>query len=439
MSDSGHKKDNAKKPKTIASVFSGKVFRLGLALGITATALAVIAPRVVYYRSINAVVSGRLSYFLAPIEGRIVGGVPAVGDWVDAQDTLIHLRNFRLNHGVLFELITEHDSLKSRVNALNKQMVLTQKYFEDFQDRTLEWQHAAIDALDGEYTQVEYEKKAATAKLKATQAQLARVKTLMQSGHTTQKELDDTTANLEWQRNEIESLSANLQYLHILRTQIQEGVFVASSRFGTPYYEQRGDELKIRLLSLQAEKIEAEARMERISKQIEKEQTRLDQEGEAVIAASFGGVVWEVNASTGREMLLGEELLSLLDCNSIFLDVLVPERRYEDIRIGDEIQYRLSGEAEFRTAHVKGRRGSVATVGNKTLATQINSDDTDAFRIEADLGDLSMERRDFCNVGRRAEVRFKTGVPLLEGTVQENLTALRNVIRDYIPDTLNGN
>lgn len=436
MNDTTSNKEHGKTSKGFAYLFSSKGFRLVLALVIFGTAVAVMIPRVAYYRSINAVVSGRLTYFLAPVEGRVVGQVPDVGDWVDAQDMLVHLRNFRLNHGVLFELITEHDSLESRVSALDKQMALARGYFDDFQARTAEWQHAAIEALDGEYTQVDYEKKAAMARETALQAQLSRVQSLLASGHTTQKELDDTTADLEWQRNEIQSLAAKLDYLHILRGQIEEGVFVASSRFGTPYYEQRGDELKIRLLDLQAQKIEAEARMKRISKQIEKEQARLDQEGEAIIKASFEGVVWEVNASSDREMLLGEELLSLLDCNSTFLDVLVPERRYEDIRIGDEIQYRLSGETEFRTAHVQGRRGAVATVRNKTLAAQVTSDSTDAFRIEADLGDLTLERRDFCNVGRRAEVRFNTDISLANGSIRDNLLKLRDAIAGLIPASL---
>lgn len=354
MNDTTSNKDHVKTSKSFASLFSSKGFRLVLALVIFGTAVAVMIPRVAYYRSINAVVSGRLTYFLAPVEGRVVGQVPDVGDWVDAQDMLVHLRNFRLNHGVLFELITEHDSLESRVSALDKQMALARGYFDDFQARTAEWQHAAIEALDGEYTQVDYEKKAATA----------------------------------------------------------------------------------RETALQAQKIEAEARMKRISKQIEKEQARLDQEGEAIIKASFEGVVWEVNASSDREMLLGEELLSLLDCNSTFLDVLVPERRYEDIRIGDEIQYRLSGETEFRTAHVQGRRGAVATVRNKTLAAQVTSDSTDAFRIEADLGDLTLERRDFCNVGRRAEVRFNTDISLANGSIRDNLLKLRDAIAGLIPASL---
>ncbi|TIU24737.1 MAG: HlyD family secretion protein, partial [Mesorhizobium sp.] len=71
------------------------------------------------------------------------------------------------------------------------------------------------------------------------------------------------------------------------------------------------------------------------------EARRVDSLERAVMTMPFNGVIWRNNVVAGANVVAGNELLRVLDCRDLFVDILVPEvdfdqiypRRAADVRI----------------------------------------------------------------------------------------------------------
>lgn len=406
--------ESATTPTGGGSFFNGRPFRWSLGGLLILLGLVIVVPRAITYRADEAIVNGRTAMLLAPIEGVVSGPGLTPGARVQQGEPLATLRNPRVDRSFLFELQTERDSLIARVGSLTAQEDGLLAMRDDLSGRIRSYEGAAVGALEKEMVARAAQLEAVRAGLREREAELRRQEALGATGNTTQRALDQVRADRDRLRFEAEQVAAEIDLLREFRRQAGEGIFVASGRFGAPYMEQRRDEIAMRLLDLAASRAEQETRIARIERQIAQEEERLAGATEVTLSSPFTGVVWKTLAAANADLVIGEEVVHVLDCRSTFLDIIVSESRFEKVSIGERIEYRLAGSQSFRTGTVVAKRGSSAVGEDRSLAARLDAPRDSTFRIWAELDpqDRNAVGADFCNVGRRADVRFEARMDL---------------------------
>jgi hypothetical protein len=124
----------------------------------------------------------------------------------------------------------------------------------------------------------------------------------------------------------------------------------------------------------------------------------------------FVGVIWRNNVVEGSHVIAGNELLQVLDCRDLFVDILVSEVDYDEIYPGRDAQVRLLGRADALDGHVLSVRGSAAVVEDVILAAKLPQSRGKDARIRVALPEsaLNTDYANFCQVGRSVQVRFRT-------------------------------
>jgi multidrug resistance efflux pump len=164
----------------------------------------------------------------------------------------------------------------------------------------------------------------------------------------------------------------------------------------------------LRRQDLETQVLEGSARASQLSTEIAEERERLDHLSHADLSLPQAHVVWSVSASPGSSVTEGQTLFDLADCAHRFVAVELPERDFEQIKAGDPAYVRLIGGDEWKEGEVRQVRGSAARTDDRLLAAQVPNPNAGSITVEIALPqDEAMDRANFCNIGRLAEVRFQ--------------------------------
>ncbi len=107
--------------------------------------------------------------------------------------------------------------------------------------------------------------------------------------------------------------------------------FSVTARTTCPIPAQRQDEVIVRINDLNTRIAENETRAAQRVKQLSEEENRVRSLTSASVPSPFDGVVWSSNIVNGSNVILNTELMRILDCSDLFVDILVPEVDYQEI------------------------------------------------------------------------------------------------------------
>jgi hypothetical protein len=197
---------------------------------------------------------------------------------------------------------------------------------------------------------------------------------------------------------------------------LRKGVYLGDGRNDVPYSRQRHDDVTIQIADLDTRLRENEARAAQIEKQLAEEEDRVRRLESANIRMPFPGVIWRNAVVSGSNVVVGNELLRVLDCRDLFVDILVSEVDYDEIFPGRKARIRLVGRADTLAGEVMSVRGSQAVVEEVILAaTPPKSQGRNArIRVSIEGSELNDDYANFCQVGRTVQVRFESRTLPLE-------------------------
>jgi multidrug resistance efflux pump len=183
-----------------------------------------------------------------------------------------------------------------------------------------------------------------------------------------------------------------------------------------PYSRQRQDEVIVRIGDLNTRIAENRTRASQIEQQIGEEDRRVRSLETATVPSPFDGVVWSRNIVSGSNIVLNNEIMRILDCRDLYVDILVPEIDYDEIYPGREAEVRLFGRGEVFKGQVQSVKGSSAVVEKDVLAADEPAavkERNARIRILLTPSALNTDFANFCQVGRTVQVRIsKRGVRL---------------------------
>jgi multidrug resistance efflux pump len=232
---------------------------------------------------------------------------------------------------------------------------------------------------------------------------------LTKRGIASQLRSADVLASKEATMTRCEVAEARIKRLKVELASAQKGVFLRDGANDVPYSQQQRDQLMLRQQDRETELLNQNAKAAQLKIEIQEEKNRLARANSFDLTLEADHVVWSVAASPGATVVVGQYLMDLADCRHRFVAVQMPERDFDDIKAGDRAFVRLVGSDTWIDGHVRQERGSAGHADDQMLAAKVTKPHNGAIMVEVELpADVWREdkNRNFCNIGRLAEVRF---------------------------------
>jgi HlyD family secretion protein len=102
-------------------------------------------------------------------------------------------------------------------------------------------------------------------------------------------------------------------------------------------------------------------------------------------------------------------LADVVDCQSAFVEAIVPERRYDDVQIGEAVHIKLLGNSRKIPGTVHAVRGPSAVVNHESLAAWLTPQRTrEAMTVSVAIDPETLQQvaQGVCQLGRSAKVYF---------------------------------
>ncbi|WP_353646661.1 HlyD family efflux transporter periplasmic adaptor subunit [Mesorhizobium sp. WSM2239] len=382
-----------------------------IAVGILLLIAGVLAllPRITGHSSLDGTINARFAVIAAPIEGTVLQTPPKTGMNLPASAALLTIRNERVNRAVETSLLADLETTRDRVRALEAQRRELEQLRDSLRQRFNAYSEAMIDSIDQQIAVSRERIAMLEARREATAAELRRYSTLVARGVMSQSNVEEAQATEIAAAAEVVVEKLTLKRLERQLGAMRDGVFLGEGQNDVPYSHQRLDELTMQIAALDAAAKENRTRQEQIANQLAEEVRRNHSLERAVMNMPFDGVIWRNNVVAGANVVAGNELVRVLDCRDLFVDILVPEVDFDQIYPRRVAEVRIFGTDRVISGQVLSVRGNSANVEEPTLAATPPSGTGRNARIRVALAksNVNADYANFCHVGRSVQVRFR--------------------------------
>ncbi|MGW5956840.1 HlyD family secretion protein [Methylorubrum thiocyanatum] len=388
--------------------WNNRFVRILVGLTLLATAIIVMMPGFTGYTSLDGTVNARFAVLSAPIEGVVSETPPKVGTALPEDTEIFQITNDRIARTAEAQLDADLGAARERLKALDAQTGQLTALKKELAARLGDYQKASLQSIQQEIIIRQQRISTAQANRVSAEADLSRKQTLGATGVVANSSVEAARAAAVSSGNEGTIAKAELDRLNQQLDALKRGTFVGEGRNDVPYSQQRGDEVTIQLANVEAQAKIERARVQLLEKQLFIERARNDRLSNASIRLPFRGVIWRNNVVGGSNVVVGNELIRLLDCRDLFVDILLDEVDYDQIKPGDPADVRLLGTSDVIAGRVNSVRGASAAVEEVTLAAipPKSRGKNARIRLILDQNAMQTDYENFCHVGRTVQVRF---------------------------------
>ncbi|MEF0941278.1 HlyD family secretion protein [Rhizobium sp. BR 362] len=390
-------------------ILNHRITRIVIGLVLLAIAVVVSLPAITGFTSRDGTVNARFAIVNSPIDGMISGEPAKVGTPVKEGQAVAEISNPRVNRAILASLEADRNTARDRVVALKTERDALTALREQLSKRLDIFKEATISNLEREVEILRKKVQVSQAQDLAAQVDLSRRMDLESKGILTQRMVDAARAAGAATGGEVEISNLTVDQLEQRLNALRQGIFVfGDGQNDVPYSRQRQDEVIVRIGDLNSRIAENETRAAEVDKQLNEERGRVSSLESATAVAPFDGVVWSRSVVNGSNVVLNSELMRLLDCREMFVDILVPEVDYDEIYPGLSAQVRLFGRSDVFNGTVASVKGSSAAVESDSFAASLpaSSQRNARIRVRLEPSFMNDDFANFCQVGRTVQVRF---------------------------------
>ncbi len=390
--------------------------RIAVGILLLGGAIVAILPTLTGHTSLDGTVNARITIIAAPIDGTVTVTPPQMGTPLTGGTELLGIRNDQIVRTAEVQMTAELRAARQRLQAMDAQRTQLMALREELQARWREYQQASIQNLTHELDIRRQQIATAMALREAAVSDLTRKQRLGVTGIVAEAVVEQARAVSVGAENARTIAKTELERLSQQIESVKKGIFIGEGRNDVPYSQQRIDEISVQLAELEFRELDLKARIAQLATQEEEEHERNRTLGYVNVRTPFDGVVWRNNVVEGSHVVVGNELMQVLDCRNLFVDILVTEVDYDQIYPGREAQIRLFGRSDVLKGKVLSVRGSAAVVDDVVLAAKPpQSRGRDArIRVSLPPSALNSDYSNFCQVGRSVQVRFKSrSIPIV--------------------------
>ena len=390
-------------------LFNKKYVRIAIGVVFLFCLIVSIVPSFYLYNSTDGVVNARTTTLSSPIEGVLRFSSPIkYGKKFNEGELIGKVLHGSVNHSFLYELLTEKRMLDSRIISYTKRVASYRKLSESLKKNLATFQHYSIKQLELHIKREEHSLAEEQSELKRAEKEYKANKILSAKFAIDQRTFERTESNYNASLKRVLQIKSQIDEMKNSLKAVKVGSFLEGGDSDSPYSKQRMDQMVIEISLAETVLLESKSRVKGINDQIEAEKARIKKVECFEIVAPFDSLVWRQPLTEGSTVVINSELIVLLDCSHVFLDIAVSESEFSNILPGDKIQYRLIGDLGYHEGEVFSLHGSGAELGDHNLAAVLNKDSKKEFRvwISANPVDLELSPENYYQVGHRVEVKI---------------------------------
>jgi multidrug resistance efflux pump len=353
--------------------------------------------------STEAIINARLITLRAPIEGQIdrLASV-AVGTELPSGAPVLGIVNSRAERGRLDSLAQLVSQLEGEIAALTTRQESLRKLRQEYSANAEAFRAGRMAQLQSRIAETQSEISAATAKHEEAQQNLDRAQALSDAGTGTLVALERAQRDATVAKRTLEALGHRSNTLEVELVSLDQGIFVGDSYNDRPQSLQRADDITLKLNEITADIGQRQARLASVRTELAEERGRYARRSMAALVAPTNSSVWEVMTAPGEQVVLGQDLVRLLDCSGLVVTATVGEAAYNNLHVGQTARFRFRGESTDHQGRVISLTGVATAPAN--LAIQPAALAKEPYRVTVAVPELIKAGR--CSVGRTGRVTF---------------------------------
>jgi multidrug resistance efflux pump len=353
--------------------------------------------------STEAVINARLITLRAPIEGQIDRLASlAVGTELQSGAAVLGIINTRADRGRLDSMAQLISQLEGEIGAFTTRQNELRKLHQEYTANAESFRVGRMAQLKSRMAETQSEISAATARHEEAQQTLERAQSLSEAGTGTLVTLERAQRDATVAKRTLEALGHRRNTLNVELTALGKGVFVGDSYNDRPQSLQRADDVTLRLNEIAADISQRQTRLASVRTELAEERGRYARRSMAALVAPTRGSVWEVMTAPGEQVVLGQDLVRLLDCSGLVVTATVGETAYNNLHVGQAARFRFRGESTDYQGRVISLTGVATAPAN--LAIQPAALAKEPYRVTVAVPELVKATR--CSVGRTGRVTF---------------------------------
>ncbi|MCP1850230.1 MULTISPECIES: HlyD family secretion protein [unclassified Bradyrhizobium] len=359
--------------------------------------------------SADATLNARLNIVRAPIEGKVTLAIKSIGARISPGELIAEINDQRFDIARLLELDRDRANQHIELNRLLGQREALSASRSRFDTQATEYQRGRVRQIEARIAETKAAQDAAAARLRQADAEFKRANELSTRGVQTAANLDRARATYDVAQQELESAQQRVNYLETELTSARDGVFIGESYNDAPSSAQRIRELQQRLAELNVDNEQVKARIVQLDRQIDAERLRVNSLSFATLNATVVGLVWDILIDDGQYARRGQDLVKVVDCNTLIVTAGVSESLYDSLSVGTAVQFRLFGDDRIFNGTITRLGGSGAASLYTNLAVGPSAQHLQRFDVTVTISDLATEPDLTCAIGRTGRVIFTSG------------------------------
>ena len=294
----------------------------------------------------NAVINGRVLRLRAPIDGKLEEFYPRPGVFVKPNQILVRIQSTSEEAEAIPKLQAEVQSKSNQLLLAKQRLTFLQSSLQQNESqRDRVWQvEVKIDDQQVSQKQAILDKALAQAKLARLDYEL--FSKLNQQGVIAQQKLDQAKATWEIAEAEVREARESLRSAQIALDAARKQIAMRKyPNWGTNLAKEIA-QLKQQILnqSLLIDNFETELAL--VQQQLDQVRSRDRNSKQVEINAPLAAVVYSTEREQGELVRESEPLLTLLDCNDIWVETVVNAKDATKIDIQQPVLVQLTGETE---------------------------------------------------------------------------------------------
>ncbi len=366
-------------------LFSRKT-RIAVVGAFALIACATIGIRILTSASIKGVVNAPILLLQSPIDGVIVSDRLSAGDTAAMGATLFVIKNDRLNTGSIDQVRSQLEQAEAEIDGFNLQI----KGYDELRSSLERRLQSHLDSNADHLTLKLAEAAALLRKAQETKEQAARdcvrQKDLVAKGTDSQQAFESAQTRQKEATSEVAALEAILNRTESELEAGRRGILL-DGYSGAPYEQQRLDELSLRSAEAAAALAREEKRRLALKRQFTNEEQTVCKLSDSTIHAPSLSLVQSVRVAKGSDVVKGTILCELVDCAKSYVEATVPERIFDQIRIGQSAKVYLYGNSQSIPGTVISVRGAGANnTSNPTMfAAKVTKTTPDSMIVNVSI------------------------------------------------------
>jgi multidrug resistance efflux pump len=393
---------------TLRRLLTSKSAKRFAALAVLAAGLYALGSEELFVASDAAVVSSYTVALRTPIEGVVHGLAVTVGATVARAATLARVENDRVDDQRLNDLLAANHRAEADLASTEAARAVLERLRGELARRVAAHQALVAAREQAALAGASGQAEAASAARAQARVDLGRKSRLAQAGFAAPAEIDKLRTALLVASHQEETAQATAEMAGIEEQAARAGIQIGPGDNDVSYSTQRGDEVDIRLAELDRAIADARAAREATAAEIAAERARLARLAEATLKAPLAGMVWKLGAAEGERIASGEMVAELVDCDSPFVIAAIPQSRFSDIAVGQQVKFRLTGDGAEQHGQVISVTGAASLTQDRNLAAvPVARPSSVTVWIRPDR---ARGQSGECLIGRTAHVLIPTGI-----------------------------